>query len=170
MPYLMGGFPDAATSRRVARAYADAGADLIELGIPFSDPLADGPVIHAAATAALEAGATLETALEACSAVAADVPVVAMVYSNMILAGGEAEFAARLAEAGAAGAIVPDLPLGEGQGIREAFAAPASPWSRWSRRPPRPSGGSRSAPRPRASSTWSRRSASPASAMSCRPS
>ncbi len=121
MPYMMGGFPDAATSRQVARAYADGGADLIELGIPFSDPLADGPVIHAAATAALEAGATLETALEACSEVAADVPVVAMGYVNMILATGEAEFAARLTEAGAAGAIVPDLPLGEGQGIREAF-------------------------------------------------
>ena len=99
-----------------------AGADLIELGIPFSDPLADGPVIHAAATAALEAGATLETALEACQEVAADVPVVAMGYTNMILATGEAEFAARLADAGAAGAIVPDLPLGEGEEIREAFA------------------------------------------------
>ncbi len=123
MPYMMGGFPDAATSRRIARAYADGGADLVELGIPFSDPLADGPVIHAAATAALEAGATLETALEACAEIAADVPVVTMGYTNMILAVGEAEFAARLADAGAAGAIVPDLPLGEGDGIREAFAA-----------------------------------------------
>ena len=91
MPYLMGGFPDAAGGVAVAEAYADAGADLIELGIPFSDPLADGPVIHAAATAALEAGATVDTALEACSAVAERVPVVAMVYSNMILAGGGAE-------------------------------------------------------------------------------
>ena len=123
MPYMMGGFPDAATSRRVARAYADGGADLIELGIPFSDPLADGPVIHAAATAALEAGATLETALEACAEVAGEVPVVAMGYTNMILATGETQYAARLADAGAAGAIVPDLPLGEGDGIREAFAA-----------------------------------------------
>ncbi len=122
MPYMMGGFPDAATARRVARAYADGGADLVELGIPFSDPLADGPVIHAAATAALEAGATLETALEACQEVAADVPVVVMGYTNMILATGEAQFAACLADAGAAGAIVPDLPLGEGAGIREAFA------------------------------------------------
>jgi tryptophan synthase alpha chain len=122
MPYMMGGFPDRAGATRIARAYADAGADLIELGIPFSDPLADGPVIHAAATAALEAGADLESALEACFEVAAEVPVVAMCYSNMILATGEAEFASRLAEAGAAGAIVPDLPLGEGQGIREALA------------------------------------------------
>ncbi len=59
MPYMMGGFPDRETSLGVAEAYADAGADLIELGIPFSDPLADGPTIHAAATAALEAGANV---------------------------------------------------------------------------------------------------------------
>ena len=58
MPYMMGGFPDMETSRRVAEAYADGGADLVELGFPFSDPLADGPVVHAAGTAALRAGAT----------------------------------------------------------------------------------------------------------------
>ena len=58
MPYLMGGFPDLATSRGIGEAYAAAGADLVELGVPFSDPLADGPVIHAAGTAALEAGVT----------------------------------------------------------------------------------------------------------------
>src|SRR5687768_2176677 len=63
MPYLMGGFPDDAGAIAVAEAYLDAGADLIELGVPFSDPLADGPVIHAAATAALERGATLDSAL-----------------------------------------------------------------------------------------------------------
>ena len=56
MPYLMGGYPDLDTSRRIGLAYADAGADLIELGVPFSDPLADGPVIHAAGTVALRAG------------------------------------------------------------------------------------------------------------------
>ena len=56
MPYMMGGFPDHDSSLAIADAYADAGADLIELGIPFSDPLADGPTIHAAATAALEGG------------------------------------------------------------------------------------------------------------------
>ena len=69
MPYLMGAYPDAAGGVAVAEAYADAGADLVELGIPFSDPLADGPVIHAAATAALDAGASVESALEACAAV-----------------------------------------------------------------------------------------------------
>jgi len=66
MPYLMGGFPDAETSLAVAESYAEAGADLIELGVPFSDPLADGPVIHAAATRALAGGATLESVLSIC--------------------------------------------------------------------------------------------------------
>ena len=124
MPYMMGGFPDHETSLAVAGAYADAGADLIELGIPFSDPLADGPTIHAAATAALEGGTNVGAALEICTAVAERLPVVLMVYANMVLAHGGAEaFAARAVEAGAAGAIVPDLPLGEGEEIREAFTA-----------------------------------------------
>jgi len=124
MPYLMAGFPDRETSLAVAAAYVDAGADLIELGVPFSDPLADGPTIHAAATAALEAGATLATALEVCRSVADRVPVILMVYTNMVLAhGGGAEFARLAIAAGAAGAIVPDLPLEEAAEIREAFAA-----------------------------------------------
>jgi tryptophan synthase alpha chain len=91
--------------------------------VPFSDPLADGPTIHAAATAALEAGATLESALEVCASVSERVPVVLMAYSNMILAhGGPAEFARRAAAAGAAGAIVPDLPLDESDEVRAALA------------------------------------------------
>jgi tryptophan synthase alpha chain len=123
MPYMMAGYPDRESSLAVANAYVDSGADLIELGVPFSDPLADGPTIHAAATAALEAGATLETALEVCESVAERVPVVLMVYSNMVLAqGGAEEFAQRAAAAGAAGAIVPDLPLGEAEDVRDAFA------------------------------------------------
>ena len=96
MPYMMAGYPDRESSLAVAAAYADTGADLVELGVPFSDPLADGPTIHAAATAALEAGATLDTALEVCEAIAGRVPVVLMVYANMVLArGGAAEFARR---------------------------------------------------------------------------
>lgn len=123
MPYMMAGYPDRETSLAVAAAYVESGADLIELGVPFSDPLADGPTIHAAATAALEAGATLETALEVCESVSARVPVVLMAYVNMVLAqGGAAAFARRAADAGAAGAIVPDLPLGEAEDVREAFA------------------------------------------------
>jgi tryptophan synthase alpha chain len=124
MPYMMAGYPDRETSLAVAAAYVDSGADLIELGVPFSDPLADGPTIHAAATAALEAGATFATALEVCRSVSAQVPVVLMVYANMVLAhGGAAEFAGLAVVAGAAGVIVPDLPLGEAEDVREDFAA-----------------------------------------------
>jgi tryptophan synthase alpha chain len=91
--------------------------------VPFSDPLADGPTIHAAATAALAAGATLDSALELCETISARVPVVFMVYANMVLAhGGAGEFAERAVAVGAAGAIVPDLPLEEAEPIREAFA------------------------------------------------
>jgi tryptophan synthase alpha chain len=86
--------------------------------------LADGPTIHAAATAALAEGATLDTALEVCESVSGRVPVVLMVYSNMVLArGGADEFARRAAAAGASGAIIPDLPLDEADEIREALAA-----------------------------------------------
>jgi tryptophan synthase alpha chain len=124
MPYMMGGFPDRESSLAIAAAYADSGADLVELGVPFSDPLADGPTIHAAATNALAAGATLENTLEICASVSERVPVVLMVYSNMVLAhGGASEFARRVAAAGAAGAIVPDLPLDEADEIREELAA-----------------------------------------------
>src|SRR5690349_1100799 len=121
MPYMMGGFPDAATATAVAEAYADAGADLIELGVPYSDPLADGPVIHAAGTRALEAGTTLESVLADCERIADRVPVVPMAYANMIIARGPERFARALADAGAAGAIVPDLPLEEGGEIAAAL-------------------------------------------------
>src|SRR3954470_1446740 len=107
MPYLMGGFPDQETGTAVAAAYADAGADLIELGVPFSDPLADGPTIHAADTAALAAGATLQSVLETCAAVGERVPVALMVYANMVLAAGAVEFAEKAAQAQASGVIVP---------------------------------------------------------------
>ncbi len=121
MPYLMGGFPDQETATAVAGAYADAGADLIELGVPFSDPLADGPTIHAADTAALAAGATLEDVLETCAAVGDRIPVALMVYANMILARGVEEFGKLAAEAMASGVIVPDLPLEEQGELAEAL-------------------------------------------------
>jgi tryptophan synthase alpha chain len=123
MPYMMGGFPDREASLAIAAAYVDAGADLVELGVPFSDPLADGPTIHAAATEALAGGATLESTLEVCRSVAERIPVVLMVYSNMVLVhGGAGEFARRAAGAGAAGAIVPDLPLDEADEVRAALS------------------------------------------------
>jgi tryptophan synthase alpha chain len=119
MPYMMGGFPDPESSARVAHAYVDGGADLIEMGVPFSDPLADGPVIHEAATAALAAGVRLDHVLDICRAVSSRVPVVLMAYTNMILGGdGPAGFARKASEAGASGVIVPDLPLGEDEEAR----------------------------------------------------
>lgn len=123
MPYMMAGYPDHEASLAIAAAYVDSGADLIELGVPFSDPLADGPTIHAAATKALAAGATLDSALKVCESVSGQVPVVLMAYANMILAhGGAAEFARRAAAAGAAGVIVPDLPVDEADEVREALS------------------------------------------------
>lgn len=124
MPYMMGGFPDARASAAIARSYADSGADLIELGVPFSDPLADGPVIHAAATEALGSGVKLDDVLGICREVADRVPVVLMAYTNTILGGGgPAAFGERAVAAGACGVIVPDLPLGEDETIREALVA-----------------------------------------------
>jgi tryptophan synthase alpha chain len=122
MPYMVGCFPDHDGALEVATAYADAGADLVEVGVPFSDPLADGPVIHAAATQALEQGADLDCALEACAVLGEGVPSVVMCYVNMVLAPGPRRFAGRLAAAGAAGAIVPDLPYEEAGEVGEALA------------------------------------------------
>lgn len=113
MPYLMGGFPDLESSLGIGLAYAEAGADLVELGVPFSDPLADGPVIHAAGTAALRAGTTVHGVLGVCREIAERVPVVVMCYVNLILARGPERFADALVEALASGLIVPDLPLEE---------------------------------------------------------
>ncbi len=123
MPYLMGGFPDLETSREIAIAYADAGADLVELGVPFSDPLADGPVIHAAATAALRAGANLPAVLDVGRAIAARVPVILMCYANVIVARGVDRFLDLLLEAQISGLIVPDLPLEEAAEITAGCAA-----------------------------------------------
>lgn len=123
MPYLMGGHPDLATSRACIDAAADAGADLIELGIPFSDPLADGPVIHAAGTQALEAGIKPADVLELCEHAAQRLPVLLMVYANIVLVGGGEAFVARAAAAGASGLIIPDLPHDEAGAVREACDA-----------------------------------------------
>jgi tryptophan synthase alpha chain len=120
MPYLMGGFPDLEASAAVGEACANAGADLVELGVPFSDPLADGPVIHAAATRALAAGATVHGVLEAGARIAEHVPVVLMCYANPLLARGPERFAALLAEHGISGLIVPDLPLEESAAVLAA--------------------------------------------------
>jgi tryptophan synthase alpha chain len=112
MPYMMGGYPDLDASRRIGRAYVDGGADLVELGIPYSDPLADGPVIHSAGPAALRAGIGVADVLRLGEELAADVPVVLMTYANLVLHPGADVFLGRLRDAGLSGLIVPDLPIG----------------------------------------------------------
>jgi tryptophan synthase alpha chain len=96
---------------------------VIELGVPYSDPLADGPVIHAAGTQALAAGASLAGVLEVARALSPSVPVVLMCYANMVFAPGVAAFVERLARTGACGLIVPDLPDGEAPEVLEACDA-----------------------------------------------
>jgi tryptophan synthase alpha chain len=120
MPYLMGGYPSPEDSLAAGLAAADAGADLIELGVPFSDPLADGPVIHAAGTAALAAGVRPADVLEVCGTLSERVPVVLMTYANVVLVDGADAYARRAADAGAAGLIVPDLPQEEAAAVRAA--------------------------------------------------
>ena len=123
MPYLMGGFPDLPGSLAIGEAYADGGADLVELGIPFSDPLADGPVIHAAGTKALAAGATVDGVLGLASSLSERLPVVVMTYANLVLARTPEGFADSLVQAGVSGLIVPDLPLEEAPAVLGACDA-----------------------------------------------
>jgi tryptophan synthase alpha chain len=118
IPYIVAGYPDAETSLTVALAAADAGADLLEVGLPYSDPLADGATLQRASGVALGAGATLERSLrliERIGAARPDLPLVPMGYANQVLGGGDGEAVARrLAGAGAAGLIVADLTPDEG--------------------------------------------------------
>ncbi len=120
MPYMMGGFPTPQESLRIGEAYVAAGADIIELGFPYSDPLADGPVIQAAGTRALEAGTNVAAVLEIAEALSDRVPVVAMCYANMVFAPGASAFVERLQRSGAAGLIVPDLPYGASPEVAQA--------------------------------------------------
>jgi tryptophan synthase alpha chain len=123
MPYLMGGFPTLEESLRIGQACVQAGADVIELGVPYSDPLADGPVIHAAGTRALAAGANVAGVLEVARALSASVPVALMCYVNMVFAPGVDAFVERAARAGVCGLIVPDLPHGEAPEVLECCDA-----------------------------------------------
>ena len=118
VPYVVAGYPDFDTSLRAALAVIDAGADLLEVGLPYSDPLADGATLQRASSAALAAGSTLDHSLELVRRIVAarpDIPVVPMGYANQVLGGGDGRvFATRLADAGAAGLIVADLTPDEG--------------------------------------------------------
>ena len=118
IPYVVAGYPDAETSFLAALAAVDAGADLLELGLPYSDPLADGATLQRASQVALRNGATLGGSLALIERIAAArpaIPVVPMGYANQFIGGGDGRDAARrLSDAGAAGVIVADLTPDEG--------------------------------------------------------
>lgn len=111
VPYVTGGLGPGWLD--TVRAVADAGADAIEIGIPFSDPVIDGPVIQEASDRALRAGATPGSVLDALRDHDAGVPLAVMTYYNICFRMGHERFAAALRDAGVAGAILPDLPLEE---------------------------------------------------------
>ena len=125
VPYVVAGYPDAETSYRAALAAADAGADLLEIGLPYSDPLADGATLQRASGVALGGGATLEGSLALIERIAGArpaTPIVPMGYANQFIGGGDGtEAARRLSAAGASGVIVADLTPDEG-GPFEAVA------------------------------------------------
>ena len=110
-PYVALGYPDMATSIDLGRVYIEEGADMLELGVPFSDPIADGPTIQRATQRALEAGATLSGCIDAAAAIrsAAQVPLVLMGYANPFVRRGFKQLASELEGAGLDGLIVPDL-------------------------------------------------------------
>ncbi|HUP84363.1 MAG TPA: tryptophan synthase subunit alpha [Acidimicrobiales bacterium] len=111
VPYVTGGL--GAEWLDVVRAFAANGADAIEIGLPFSDPVMDGPTIQAASQAALDAGANPLSIMNALGDVDVDVPLVVMTYYNVVFRSGHRRFAASMKENGVHGAIVPDLPLEE---------------------------------------------------------
>ena len=111
VPYVTGGLGDDWTE--VVRAFAAAGADAIEVGIPFSDPVMDGPTIQEASEAALRGGANLPAILTALRAIDAGVPLVAMTYVNLVFHAGYERFAAEAVAAQLSGVILPDLPMEE---------------------------------------------------------
>jgi tryptophan synthase alpha chain len=116
--YIMAGFPSKKRSIDVGKRLAGSGIAALEIGIPHSDPLADGPVIQKAGQVALEHGMTVAGSLEVASAVAAEgIPVVLMTYINPVLSYDPRKFAAEAAQAGVAGVIVPDLPVEEAEPV-----------------------------------------------------
>ncbi len=124
--YITVGYPDLTAGRELARMVLEAGADLLELGVPFSDPLADGATIQRASQRALQAGTRPEHALDLATGLRAagyTQPLVVMTYFNPVLARGEDRFCAELAAAGIDGLIIPDLPPDEAEGLRSAARA-----------------------------------------------
>jgi tryptophan synthase alpha chain len=114
IPYITAGFPERSSTVAAMEAAADAGADVIEVGIPFSDPLADGPTIQRSSFIALQKGTTVDSVLEAVRSFRArrDTPVVLFTYLNPVLRRGLASFSREAADAGADGILLTDLPVG----------------------------------------------------------
>jgi tryptophan synthase alpha chain len=124
IPFITAGDPDMATTAEALRILDRSGADIIELGVPYSDPLADGPVIQAAATRALQRGTTLDQVLEMVKATTPSLrsPIILFTYYNPILNRGIEKFLQQIAAAGVAGLVVPDLPLEEAANLLEPAA------------------------------------------------
>jgi tryptophan synthase alpha chain len=123
--YTTAGDPDLARSAAILEALDRGGADVLEVGVPFSDPLADGPVIQRATERALAAGSSLRAALDLIASVRPKVaaPIVVFSYANPLLRMGLEEFARRAAAAGVDGVLALDLPIEEADGFRETLAA-----------------------------------------------
>lgn len=119
--YVTAGHPDPGTSVSLLRAMEDAGADVVEVGIPFSDPMADGPVIQASSQRALEQGTTFDSVLELIATAQLGVPVVLFSYLNPVLAAGDTALD-RAARAGAHGVLITDLPVGSDPALERRFA------------------------------------------------
>ncbi|MBE9230986.1 tryptophan synthase subunit alpha [Cuspidothrix issatschenkoi LEGE 03284] len=119
IPFITAGDPDLETTAKALQVLDHAGADMIELGVPYSDPLADGPVIQAAATRALQRGTTLEQVLEMLKGISPSLrsPIILFTYYNPILHRGIDKFLGQIKEAGVSGLVVPDLPLEEAAGL-----------------------------------------------------
>lgn len=117
IPFITAGDPDLATTAEALRILDKSGADIIELGVPYSDPLADGPTIQAAATRALQRGVKLEDVLEIVKVAEKDIkaPIILFTYYNPIFYRGVDSFLKQVADAGVKGLVVPDLPLEEAQ-------------------------------------------------------
>lgn len=120
--YVTAGHPDAERSLRLLQALEKAGVDVIEVGVPFSDPMADGPVIQASSQQALAQGMTFERVLDLISRARLSVPVVLFSYLNPVLAAG-ADALSRAARAGASGVLITDLPVGSDPQLEERFAS-----------------------------------------------
>jgi tryptophan synthase alpha chain len=123
IPYLPAGYPDSETFVAAVTAAAAAGADIIEVGIPFSDPLADGPVIQRATHAALQQGTGVRRTLDLIAEAKLAVPVVVMTYLNPVLAYGVDRFLADARSVGVAGVLLTDLPAGADAALEDQVAA-----------------------------------------------